>query len=151
MMRSSYLAALSLALPMLVACGGIELEMTSDLPMGSVSDERIELPVGLAVGVRLESADEKETSSMVPADTNIIDASPTGNLHEFIIWGVSPGSTTINVLVNNESKGEIEALVTKYPSTSNASSSSSGGGGSGGGGGGSGASSGSSSDNSSDN
>jgi hypothetical protein len=127
-------AALSLALPTLVGCGGIDLEMTSDLPMGSVTNERIELPVGLAVGVKLKSAADDEDSAMVPADTNIIDASPTGNLHEFIIWGVSPGTTTINVLVNNESKGELEAVVTKYPSTTPPTSSSSGGGSGGSGG-----------------
>ena len=127
-------AALSLGLPTLVGCGGIDLEMTSDLPMGSVTNERIELPVGLAVGVKLKSAADDEESAMVPADTNIIDASPTGNLHEFILWGVSPGTTTINVLVNNDSKGEIEAVVTKYPSTTPPTSSSSGGGSGGSGG-----------------
>lgn len=97
------------------ACGGIELEQTGDLPIGSVTSERIEMPVGLAVSVRLKSAKEDEESALVSANKMIMDTSPTGNLHEFIVSAVSVGSTTIDVQVNSESQGEIEAVVTAYP------------------------------------
>ena len=97
-------------------CGGIDLEQLSDeADRVTVEDELIEMPVGLAVAVRVVDADaEDDTSRMTSTDKTVADVGPTTVAHQFIVYGVSAGETTLEVYINDEMKGEVEAVVVKY-------------------------------------
>ena len=104
-----------LALGFAVGCGGIDLEQLTEVDRVTVEDELIEMPVGLAVAVKIVDADiEDDTSRMTSTDETIANVGPTTGAHQYIVYGVSAGETTLEVHINDELKGEVDAVVVKY-------------------------------------
>lgn len=100
----------------LVGCGGVNLEQTSpEVERVTVTDERIDMPVGLAVGVLLEDADaEDDTSRMTSHDEAMVGVGATATPHEYIVYAQKAGETAVEVYINDELKGEVEVGVVAY-------------------------------------
>jgi hypothetical protein len=96
---------------------GLDIEPTTEAEGVSVDDEYIELPVGLAVGVQLVDAAEDETTRMSAFDPKIIGVGRTPGLHEFVIYGIAPGTTNIEVYIDDLLEGTVETVVVavKHP------------------------------------
>ena len=107
--------AIGCAMGCAMGCGGIDLDQLSEADRVTVEDELIEMPVGLAVAVRLADADvEDDTSRMTSTDETVAAVGPTTAAHQYIVYGVSKGETTLEVHINDELQGEVEAVIVAY-------------------------------------
>ena len=123
-MRRLLLCA-ALALPTL-ACSpsymAVELEAVSNPPVGvttTIRDDEVEIPVGVVMAVKVtplsDNATPYERSDRVRLrgkDTSILDVEPTEDERVFVLIGVSPGNTCIEVEINGSNKDCIDASVT---------------------------------------
>jgi hypothetical protein len=98
-----------------VGCGGIDLDALTEADRVTVEDELIEMPVGLAVAVRVADADvEDDTSRMTSTDETVVAVGATTAAHQYIVYGVSTGETVLEVHINDELKGEVDAVIVAY-------------------------------------
>ncbi len=93
----------------------------------SLSPTEVQLPEGIAVAVApvaMAQSDEALTSSVVSissTDTGVLGVSPEPIVPEasapqtFVIFGVSPGQAGITVVVDDEEREVIPAVVTAQP------------------------------------
>lgn len=96
----------------------VEFDSISGAPPSvQVNQNRIEIPAGLAVGVvatPVEDGDPvDETLDMLPVQAGVLGVERALEDGEWVIFGISPGSTTVELLFGNEVVGEIPAVVTE--------------------------------------
>lgn len=96
----------------------VDFTTISDAPPSVLlTRDRIEIPAGLAVGVRalpVEDGDrEYVTLEMVPVRSGIIGIEQSLEDDEWVIYGQSPGSTAVELFFGDELVGEMPAVVTE--------------------------------------
>jgi hypothetical protein len=83
-----------------------------------IAYEGIEFKVGIAVATIAtavadgEDMDEETVIGLEPVNSDVIGVDPTIEANSFVIYGVGPGTTTINVEIDGELEGEIPVTVT---------------------------------------
>ena len=115
-----------LGLPLLLliaACGprydGIEIELHTEPPVPvRVSNDEFELPAGIAVAIDVKplssnqfdyyNSDQLELRS---DDRQVLRVEPTENPRRFVLVGVNPGTTCVQLEVDYEKHGCIPATV----------------------------------------
>lgn len=115
---------LLLALPLLVAaCGprydGVDIELHSEPPVPvRVSENEFELPVGIAVAIDVKPLSsnqfdyyQSDQLDLRSDDRQILRVEPTENPRRFILIGVSPGETCVELEVDYSDRGCIPATV----------------------------------------
>ena len=112
-----------LPLLLLAACGprydGLEFKLHTEPPVPvRISGEEIELPVGIAVAVDVTPLSsgrfdyyESDQLDLDPEDRSVLRVEPTGDPRRFIMIGVSPGETCVEVEVDYDRHGCIPARV----------------------------------------
>lgn len=86
-------------------------------PSVLVDSDRIEIPAGLAVGVTATPVEDGERQGidldMVPVRSGIIGIDQALEERQWVIYGVSPGTTSIELWFAGELVGEMPAVVTE--------------------------------------
>ncbi len=110
-----------------VACqphyDGLELTLSSEPPVPvRISGEEIELPVGIAVAVEVEPQSsgrfnyyEDDPLELRSQDREILRVEVTEDPRIFVLVGVSPGETCVEIEVVGEDHGCIPATVIAAP------------------------------------
>ena len=108
---------------LLAACGprydGIELELYSAPPVPvRVHATEIELSVGIAaaIDVRPLSSNQfdyydSDQLDLRSQDRAVLRVEPTGNPRRFVLIGVAPGETCVDIEVDHDERGCIPATV----------------------------------------
>ena len=105
---------------LLVACGGersVHIAVTTSIePSIRVGSERIEIPAGLAVGVRAQAVEDEIIQSELDVDLVAVNAGfvgiePALEHNEWVIYGVSAGRTDVELFVEGDLVGDIPAIV----------------------------------------
>ena len=108
---------------LLTACGprydGITLELYSAPPVPvRVHAEEIELSVGVAAAVDIKPLSsnqfdyyESDQIDLRSQDRDILRVEPTENPRRFVLIGVAPGETCVDIEVDYEDRGCIPAAV----------------------------------------
>jgi hypothetical protein len=96
----------------------VALTTISDAPPSvQVNRSRIEIPAGLAVGVRAEAMEDDERTGQqvdfVPVRAGIIGIEQALENDEWVIYGVSPGNTDVEVWFDDELVAEMPAVITE--------------------------------------
>ncbi len=107
----------ALATAFLVGCDSTySFDLTTE-PHGSIIDEQgITVIVGNAVGVTpLENDDridfDDTTVELFSTNADVMEIAPTGEVQEFVLWGVSAGLADVEVVIDGELDGFIEVEV----------------------------------------
>ena len=100
----------------------VEFEHISSAPPSVlINQDRIEIPAGLAVGVRataIEDGDPVETElDLVPVHAGVIAIERALEDGEWVIWGISPGATSVELHFGRDVVGEMSAVVTEQHAT----------------------------------
>ena len=100
----------------------VELEAVSSPPVGVttvVRDDEVEVPAGVAIAVEVTPLSGNSTPysgedkiRLHGRDESVLDAEPTEERRVFVLIGVSPGTTCIEVEINGSEKTCIDATVT---------------------------------------
>ena len=110
-------------LAMLAGCAPdfshVELEALSTPPVPvSVRGSRVELPAGVAVAVKAElfseSArpyDDTYSLDLLSQDRVIFTTYPRAEPYEFVLVGVNPGETCMDVVIDGDAEGCVDVVV----------------------------------------
>jgi hypothetical protein len=110
-------AALLALLCFASGCGfDLGFQLNTQPPITTVvTSKSIKISEGIAVGVTILDGDEPiEQGTLItfaPADTKIIDVAPTETPDRFVVVGMMPGKTTVNVFVDGDVENTIAAEV----------------------------------------
>lgn len=125
-MTRSLLALAPLAL-LAAACGprydGVDIKLHSEPPVPvRVSDNEFELPTGIAVAIEVKPLSSNQFDyyqtdqlDLRSDDRGVLRVEPTENPRRFILIGVSPGETCVELEVDYEERGCIPATVLAPP------------------------------------
>lgn len=99
--------------------GYLEVTVRSSPPLPvSVRDHRFELPVGVAVLIAVEPMSdnindyvETDRLDLSPSDAAILDIEPGPESRTFVLIGVNPGETCVDVYINGRAEQCIPAVV----------------------------------------
>ena len=99
--------------------GHVELEPLSTPPVPvSVRGSRVELPAGVAVAVKAElfseSArpyDDTNSLDLLSQDRVIFTTYPRAEPYEFVLVGVNPGETCMDVVIDGDAEGCVDVVV----------------------------------------
>jgi hypothetical protein len=117
-MSRTILGAALLALLCFASGCGFDLgfQLNTQPPLAPVvTASSIRISEGIAVGVTVLDGDrpieEGTLVTFAPADTKILDIDPTAAPEKFVVIGVAPGKTNVNVFVNGDVESTIAAEV----------------------------------------
>lgn len=100
--------------------GSLDFASRTSPPAETVIDfDGISIRVGIAAGVIVtpldddgDRMDEETTVDLNAADTKVVGVDPVLEAGSFVIYGVSPGNTTISVEVDGSHEANIPVTVT---------------------------------------
>lgn len=81
-------------------------DLTSPPVSASITGDRMEIPMGIAVGFRAvpkrggDELDRDTEVTMVSEDPSVAQIAPTTAERGFVVWGVAEGTTTITMRVD---------------------------------------------------
>jgi hypothetical protein len=88
--------------------------LTNAPPDVLVTGDLIEMPAGMAVGVRATAViDGKRKDDIVelfPQRTNIFGIEPSIEERTWVIWAKNPGSTAVEIFIDGDYVGDIAAV-----------------------------------------
>lgn len=108
---------------LLAACGprydGVDITLHSEPPVPvRVSDNEFELPAGIAVAIDVKPLSsnqfdyyESDQLELRSDDRQVLRVEPTENPRRFILIGVAPGDTCVQLEVDYQNHGCIPAAV----------------------------------------
>lgn len=92
-------------------------DLTSPPVSASVTGDRMEIPMGIAVGFTAvakrggDEIDEDAEVTMVSSDPDIAEIAPTTAERGFVVWGVAKGTTTLVLRVDGADRLSIPVEV----------------------------------------
>jgi hypothetical protein len=88
--------------------------LTNAPPEILVTGDLIEIPAGMAVGVRAVAVidDERRPDrvELFPQRNNIVGIEPSLGDRTWVIWGINPGSTAVEIFIAGEYIGDLTAM-----------------------------------------
>ncbi len=109
---------------LLAACGprydGVDIDLHSEPPVPvRVSDNDFELPAGIAVVIEVKPLSsnqfdyyESDQLDLRSDNRQVLRVEPTGDSRRFVLIGVAPGQTCVQVEVDYRDRACIPAVVT---------------------------------------
>ncbi len=93
----------------------VDFQIVSDAPPEVlVTSDLIEVPAGMAVGVRavavIDGERRKDRVELFPQRSNIIGIEPSIQDRIWVIWAKNPGSTAVEIFIEGEYVGDITAV-----------------------------------------
>jgi hypothetical protein len=101
----------------------LEIQIDTLPPLAvSVEPTNVDLPVGIAVGITAtpfdtsgEKMDSDVVLNLVPKNQQVIGVETSLDDRSFVLFGVGPGTTSISVQVDHESRSDIPVTVKLQP------------------------------------
>ncbi len=101
----------------------LEIKIDTLPPLAvSVDPTNVELPVGIAVGITAtpfdtsgDKMDSDVVLNLVPKNQKVLAVETSLDDRSFVLFGVGPGTTSISVQVDHESRTDIPATVKLQP------------------------------------
>ena len=93
----------------------VDFQILTDAPPEVlVTDDLIEIPAGMAIGVRavavIDGERREELAEFFPERSNIVGFEPSLEERTWVIWGKNPGSSSVEIYLDGDYAYDLTAV-----------------------------------------